>query len=378
MDGHMHSIKNKEVNMQRLENWLGAEKIDSLRTSMKGWYGGPINIRDIPGSVWINKDGTFTGKFNRGYFGTALDSLEDHFRSTFMQQPEYGMARVGFTSVSDALARATQGFSQRRPFNKAGPTGASLASSTLWRVGTTPAAGSAGAAAPGGTAHLSSDTGALAYANPASNNNYLTGADVTCSVASMTLMLYDRLFSVTFAFPSTAAANVAVTGVPTRYMSTTALNPDYSGDNFLFLEVGATALANTAHNWTGTYTNQAGTASQTIPSMTGNNSAIADRFDHPTQSWFVPLASGDTGIQAISNMQCSAAVATGSMNWVIGHPIAFLAFPVINQFIPFDWLTNRDLSPQIFNNACLAFLEPVKSATTATNYSGRFITTSGT
>jgi hypothetical protein len=89
------------------------------------------------------------------------------------------------------------------------------------------------------------------------------------------------------------------------------------------------------------------------------------------QRWFAPLANGDVGVKALTQMQCSASVATGLINFVIGHPIGFMSFPVINSVIPFDWLTNRDLAPRIFNDAYLALLEISKPATGTTTYTGR-------
>ena len=159
-------------------------------------------------------------------------------------------------------------------------------------------------------------------------------------------------------------------------MSSTSTAGDYAGGNFCFVEVGGTALAATAHNWTTClYRNQAGTDNQTFPSMTGNSGAIVDRLDHPAQQWFAPLESGDVGIRAWTQMQCSAAVATGAINFVVGHPLGFMSFPVINSVLPFDWLTNRDQAPRVFDDACLAFLEPLKPATTATTYTGRIVLT---
>ena len=285
----------------------------------------------------------------------------------------HGYANAGFASISDALSRASQGFSQRKPFNKVGPTGVVGVTSTLWRVGPQPAAGGAGAAAPGGTAHTSANTGAISYANPASGTLHLVGADVAASVINNSLLLYDRLFSVAKTMNSTATE--AVTGVPTRYQSTTTTVDDFIGDNFGFIEIGGTALAATAHNWTVcTYLDQANAAS-TLPSVVGNSAGIVDRLDQPVQQWFVPLESGDGGIKAWTQMQCSAAVATGAINFCIGHPLGFMSFPVINSLLPFDWLTNRDQAPRVFDNACLAFLEPLKPATTTTTYTGRFVMT---
>lgn len=380
-------IKRRSIHSGRLERWLGKEKIEKLANDMRNgggpgerWYWKPINLRDVPGSVWITADGDFVGDFERGHFASALDSLQQHFTSLWKaagkpiydREPAFG---VGFASISDALSRASSGYGQ--PLNgnitKSGPTGVQGVSSTLWRVGASPAAGSAGAAAPGGTVHVESNTGALQYENPASGTLHLVGADMSAQIVNNSLMLYDRLFSV--AAPINSTATVAVTGVPTRYASTTATAADYIGGNFLFIEVGGTALAATAHNWTVcTYTDQANAAS-TLPSVTGNASAIVDRFDMPSQSWFCPLETGDVGIKALTQMQCSALVATGAANFVIGHPIGIMSFPVANTMIPFDWLTSRNQAPRIFDNACLALIELVKPSTNATTYTGQIYAT---
>lgn len=362
----------RPIHAGRMERWLGAEKVSHLQRCMRGWYGRPICLLDVPGSVWVTADGDFVGTFNRGWFDSALDAFERFWIAS--GKPQHGYANAGFASISDALARASAGNSQRRQINKVGPTGVVGATSSLWRVGPQPAAGSAGAAAPGGTAHVDSNTGGVLFNNPASGTLHLVGADFAASVINNSLMVYDRLFSVAKTMNSTATE--AVTGVPTRYQSTTATDADYIGDNFGFIEVGGTALAATAHNWTTcTYTDQAGAAS-TLPSVTGNSAAIVDRLDQPLQQWFVPLESGDTGIGAWTQMQCSAAVATGAINFCIGHPLGFMSFPVINSLLPFDWLTNRDQAPRIFDDACIAFMEPLKPATGTCTYTGRFQMTS--
>ena len=364
---------------QRLERWLGAPRIDQLRTSMRGWYGPPIHLIDCPGSVRVTKDGDFIGPFDRGYFYSAADAFRDHLRrmSVGMAKPWPATAHAGFSSISDALARASQGY--RTAFNgqiiKTGPTGVVGATSSLWRLGAMPIAGGAPGAAPGGTAFTSATTGAMAWANPAAGTMRLTGADMTASVVNNTLLLYDRIFGVVKTMASTATESV--TGVPTRYQSTDPASENYAGGNFLTIEVGGTALAATAHNWTVCrYRNQAGTDTITLPTVTGNASAIVDRLDQPVQQWFCPLASGDSGIMDLDQMQCSASVATGVVWFVIGHPIGFMSFPIINTFFPFDWLTNRDQAPYIANSACLALYEILKPATNATTYTGQIYGTS--
>lgn len=358
----------KSTHSQRLERWLGRDRIEQISQSMKGWYGPPIHLLDCPGSVRVCGDGDFIGPFERGFFMSALDSLHEAFKRAASVPP--GTLYGGFASISDALLRASSGYGQLPGgmINKVGPTGVVGVTSSLHKLGPQPPAGVAAAAAPGGTVPVDSDTGGMFFTNPASGLLHLTGADISCSVINNSLLLYDRIFAVAKTMNSTATE--AVTGVPNRYQSLVGADPNYVGGNFLFVEVGLTVLAATAHNWTVClYKNQADGAA-TLPSLTGNSGAIIHRLDHPTQQFFAPLASGDVGIKALTQMQCSAAVATGLIDFVIGHPIGFMSFPVINSIIPFDWLTNRDQAPEIYNDAYLALLEITKPATGATTYTG--------
>jgi hypothetical protein len=356
----------------RLEKWMGKDRIEQISQSMKGWYGPPIHLLDVPGSVRVCGDGDFRGPVERGVFYSALDSLRDFYRrlERAFGDRTFVYANAGFASISDALQRASQGYRQLPGggINKVGPTGVAGVTSSLHKVGTQPPAGTTAAAAPGGTVPVDSDTGGFSFVNPATGSLHLIGADIAASVINNSLLMYDRIFAVAKTMNSTAIE--AVSGVPTRYQGLTPTDPNYVGGNFLFVEVGLTLLAATAHNWTVcTYKDQADNAS-TLPSLTGNSAAIIHRLDHPTQQWFAPLETGDVGIKALTQMQCSALVATGLIDFVIGHPIGFMTFPVINSVIPFDWLTNRDLAPRIFDDAYLAFLEICKPATTATTYTG--------
>lgn len=364
----------KPIHAGRIERWLGAGKVAHLQSCMSGWYGRPIVLRDVPGSVWITADGDFVGTFGRGHFGSQMDVYMDFLKRLWREsgRVQHGYANVGFASISDALLRGSSGYSTRRQINKVGPTGVVGATSTLWRVGPQPAAGAAGAVTPGGTAHVDSNTGGVLFTNPASGTNHLVGADFSASIINNSLLMYDRLFSVTKT--ASSLTQEAVTGVPTRYQSTTATAADYIGDNFGFIEA-FTVLGAFAHNWTVcTYKDQNDVAS-TLPSVTGNNACIIDRLDQPVQQWFLPLESGDVGIKAWTALQCSVNTVTGTANFCIGHPLGFMSFPVINSVLPFDWLTNRDQAPRIFDDACISFLEPLKPATTTTTYVGRFVMT---
>ena len=355
----------------RLERWLGKERLEQIGQSTRGWYWKPIPLLDVPGAVAVSGDGDFVGTFERGSYYSAADALEDalHKEATHWRARHDRLTMMaGFTSISDALARASGGNGQMRKFNKVGSTGVVGATSSMWRSGLQPPAGATPGAAPGGTAFTNASTGALGQANPVSGTLHLVGADVSANVVNNSLLLYDLIFGCNKTMNSTATE--AVTGVPTRYQNGTATADDYIGGNFLFIQVGGTALAATAHNWTVClYLDQA-SASSTLPSLVGNSAAIVDRLDHPVQQWFATLESGDVGIKALTQMQASALVATGVIWFMIGHPLGFMAFPVINSLFPFDWLTNRNQAPRVFDNACLAFLEPLKPATGATTYTG--------
>ena len=373
----------QHTHSDRLERWLGADKVAQLSAAMCNrdakWYGKPIAVHGVPGLVYATKDGDFIGAIDAGYEVSAIDRAEDIIRRHHRMQ-RARMARVrrqsgAIGSLDQALAAYFGGGNRTFSFNKAGTTGVVGATNTLWFVGSQPAAGSAAAAAPGGTVPTDATTGSWAFDNPSSGTQHFVFGNPIASVAANTLLLYDRLFSVTKTMNSSTTE--AVTGVPTRYQSTTAGAADSAENNFLMIEC-RTVLAATAHNWTVcTYTDQSNNTGATLPSVTGNSSNIVNRLDQPVGTWFCPLASGDTGIRNLTQMQCSAAVATGAIDFTIGHPIAFMPCGIANFVCEKDGLTTSISLERIFDDACLAFLEICKSATTATTYTGTFTTLRG-
>lgn len=369
------TYRRKSVSSQ-VEKWLGREEAERLSAAMSGWYGPRIALAGVPGAAYIDKDGDFSGKV----YGSRFSAFVDHARSSIARRVKlFGRAMrrtlpAGFASLSELIAAmSTSGGNRYYMYNKAGTTGVVASTNTLWFVGNQPAAGAAAGAAPDGTVPTSATTGALLFANPSGGDTqHFVSGFATASVAANTLLLYDRLFSVTKTMNSTGTQSV--TGVPTRYQSQTSTNPDYIGGNFLFIECRA-ALPATAHNWTTClYTDDAGNEDQTLPSVTGISSCIVNRLDQPTGSWFCPLASGDVGIKNLDQMQCSALVASGNIDFTIGHPIAFLPSPVANMINVIDGINSAMSLVRIFDDACLAFLEVCKPATTATTYSGYFCT----
>ena len=365
---------------QQLERWLGTEHVEHLSRSMKDWYGPPIAIQGVPGKVWAAKGGDFVGPIEAGYEASAYDRFEEqHKRELRVRRARMARAwkQAGAIGGLSEAIRAAVGTGRRDfNFNKAGATGVVAVTNSLWGLGSQPAAGANAAAAPGGESPTDATTGAFTFDNPSSGTQHFLMGYPVASVAANSLLLYDRLFQVNKTMASTATE--AVTGTQSRYASTTPGAADYAGGNFLFVEVGGTALAATAHNWTTcTYTDQDGNTGATLPSLTGNSGAIVRRLDHPVGQWFAPLATGDTGIRYLTQMQCSASVATGVINFVIGHPIAWMPCPVANSVCVIDGLTSSFNLVRIMDDAALGFLEVCKPATTATNYTGMFSTIRG-
>lgn len=336
----------------------------------------------VPGKVYVGADGDFRGNIRNGFEVTARDYVEEAAKrlvraNAVVTQEQLSRFNSGFSSIADLIAQAAKPAQRRRyPFYKIGPNGSLTGqTSSLWQSSNYPGAGAAASAAPSGRVPDNTTTGCLPFINPGTGTQHFVAAYVTATIVNSGLLLYDRIFDVAKTMASTATE--AVTGVPTRYTSTTGGAADSAENNFLFVEC-QTVLPATAHNWTTClYTNQAGTTGQTLPSVTGNSSNAAQRLDMPINNWFAPLASGDNGISALTQMQCSASVATGAINFVIGHPIAWMACPILNVQSVIDGVASSFSFERVFDSACLSLLEPVRPTTTASTYQGTIVTVSG-
>jgi hypothetical protein len=378
----------RHINSTRLENWVGTEKLERVSTAMRNWYGNPIAMAGVPGGAWAAPGGDFVGHCDAGQSGSVQDWVEDSIRRRVRQvrawlprmaratRYRHGITNVGFASLSDLIAEASAGKRREFIFRKTGAGSTIGATDSLWRVGTLPPAGAAAAAAPGGTALTDATTGAHFFTNPTGGDTqHLVFAATACDIAGDNLMLYDRLFAVAKTMNSTATE--AVTGVPTRYQSTTAGAQDSAENNFLFMECG-TVLPATAHNWTVcTYLDQAAGAS-TLPSVAGNSANAAERLDLPlSSSWFAPLASGDRGVQTLTQMQCDALVATGTIDFVIGHTLAWFTHPLANALMYMDGINSAFNLVRIFDDAALALLIPQVGSTSTNTFTGSFTTVAG-
>lgn len=388
----MHKLsRGKSTHSDKLERWLGADQVAAISANFGGFYY-PVRIRGVPGDVFVMPGGDFAGEIKAGSFASKHDSAASVLKRVLRKAEQKAshnkavgtlidmiraedsrLASIGaFASIDAVVAAYTGGKGQQFNFAKTGVASNAIGNSNdLWtRVGQ-PSAGAAAAAAPGGTVPTSSTTGALGFSNlgTANTGKYLNWS-LSASVINNSLLLYDRIFAVAKTMNSTATQ--AVTGVPTRFNSTTSSADQYCAGNFCFPANPTTVLAATAHNWTVcTYTDQ-GSGASTFPSATGVSACVVGGIDLAAGqgSWFMPLEAGDIGIAALTQMQCSALVATGTIDFVLGHPIAINACPVANISCLDDGLYTSMNLHIIPDSACLSFIELPKPATTATTYSG--------
>lgn len=380
----------KHTHSDRLERWLGKEKVESLSRDFGKFYY-PIAVHGVPGNVHVMPGGDFTGEIKAGQYFTAKDSAAKVMRKLLneakakarkdnalsalidlIKAENREVLSVGaFASVDAVIAAYTGGKGQSINFSKTGIAANAIGNANdLWTRAGTPVAGAAASAAPGGVAPTASTAGALGFKNlgTANKGHYLNWS-LSASVINNSLLLYDRIFAVAKTMNSTATE--AVTGVPTRYQSATPGNDDYAGGNFCFPANPTTVLAATAHNWTVCqYTDEAGTIGQSFVSAAGVSACVVGGVDLAVGNWFLPLASGDVGVKALTQMQCGALVATGTIDFVIGHPIAVNSCPFANFGSMDDGLYTALNLTLILDNACLSFLELPKPTTTATTYSG--------
>lgn len=366
------------VHSGKLERWLGPEQVEQLSRNMQGWYGPPIACSSIPGSVYATGDGDFIGHLDVGGFSNLFEHQWDRYKKWLWKlytssQSTANMA--GFASLSELISEATAAAKRQEViFVKVGNTGVTGSTNSTFRVAGQPASGVSSSNAPGGTICGSGTQGAIAFNAPSGGDTlHFVSANVIATLAS-TYLLYDRLFSVQKTMAS--VANEEITGVPTRYQNTTRGAVDSAEGNFLFMECNA-ALAGTAHNWANCkYNNELGVSGE-LPTIAGNSSNIAHRLDMPVGYWFAPLAAGDRGIANLLQMRCSASVATGGIDFVIGHPISWINCGVANGLTVVDGINGAFGLARIFDGACLAILDVNKTNTTATTVNGNIICVAG-
>ena len=199
-------------------------------------------------------------------------------------------------------------------------------------------------------------TGAIPFTPPGgSRDKQLIGASVAPLIAGVYL-LYDRLFHIG-GLSGTSTADQTVQGST----PSPALTRNTGGvGNMAFYEI-YTAIGNTSTTLTMTYTDQDGNTGQTSTINIG-----ATGFNTATRMQRIPLAAGDTGLQAIEKVKLTATTGTaGNFGITIGQPLAWIPVGAGGTMGWRDYTTGLPGIPVIDPDACLSlFYLPVSTIAT--------------
>lgn len=158
-------------------------------------------------------------------------------------------------------------------------------------------------------------------------------------------------------YPGIAINSLAVqnlTGTPTHR---------YTGGKGCKLFFRPTVAAGTgARSYSVSYTNSAGTAGRALPfTVSGTASAPVDQIDHAGTAAnqygpFLPLASGDVGVQSVQTFQFSAAATAGTGALCLARPLLELPITTIGVMSERDLVNQVRTLPRIPDNATLTWL----------------------
>lgn len=257
---------------------------------------------------------------------------------------------AALTDLSDLINRATGGNSgtpENLWFHKQARDGGATATSTiagrpasLWRYDGQPSAGATPTtvAAPDNTT-----AGGLKQADPGGGRQkWLTQFCASGFVAG-TLILYDRLLHIGGLSGTTTTAQT-VGGTLTRYT-------DGVG-NMAWVEI-YTIIGTTGTTITMDYTDQDGNSGQTSAAAVIGGTG----FREVSRVIMLPLAAGDTGIQAVASVDLAGTTGTaGNFGVTIGHPLAYASIGGAGAAGWQEFVTGLPGLPEIKTDACLAFL----------------------
>lgn len=244
----------------------------------------------------------------------------------------------GFTSLSNLIANIkTSGQEDDNTFTKVGVATNFNLWHSMWLEAGNPPAGANPATTPG-TAYTSPVTGAINFNNVSTAQRFGLSLGGSCPNI-LTMCIADRLVGV-------SGISVASTGVPT--VSSVSLPRYTSGVGVMpFLEI-TTATTVAIAVGLNSYTNQAGTAGQSGPNSTAIIATMRVGDLLP-----LPIASGDTGVQAVSSLVVNTGGTTGVANLILIKPLMFIPLPQGNSWNERDHILQLTALPKIFDGACL-------------------------
>jgi hypothetical protein len=292
---------------------------------------------------------------------------------------------MGFASMDDLVAELTAGKSWRSEWSKNTlPTTAQTAGA--WydlacgpgNPGSDTAYGSGTNLAFQALSDTSTTSPGIPHGGDVSpdTKHLLNGSAVSAAVTTMpaVLVLVDRLGFYPITTTTTITAQTLSNTVPFpsgRHTSGQGLRA------YVVCSSGAatTAMGAGTPNITLNYTNQAGTAGKTTPTVLPQGTTAAPKGNIVYSGTgagkygpFVPLAAGDSGIQSVQSFQISSTYTSGVLNLVICREIARIPMTTVGVVGERDFLNQVPSLPRIYDGANLSWLmyagaaSPVNSA----------------
>lgn len=286
---------------------------------------------------------------------------------------------MGFTSIDDLVSETTGGKFWRNDWNKI--TGGAAYTAGRWYdmsalAGTPIANAWAGTALAWTSCTETAGNGTQIFGmynggNVSTDTKHVLNGSAITAVATgvpAQLMLVDMQGYYPGINMNVATAQT-LTGTPTlRYTDGVGIRA--------YLVVTATTGA-TAHNVAMSYTDQGGTAGNTLPvTVSCTASAITPHITHSGTAAnnygpFLPLASGDFGIRSVQTVTISAASGAGTAALVLARPILTIPLTTATVASERDFLNQLPSLPRIQDGACLTWLYFAGAATAAnTNFYG--------
>jgi len=266
------------------------------------------------------------------------------------------------------------------PFTKNTLTTVANQWSSLLRAGGQPAAMVVNATtAPTETATDRTTTGALSVGlvNPGgSNRKYLLtfgfGSSSTINFALLLdVHVQGGAFRLTVSTAETVASPVAVV----RNYGNAATG---AGNCISFIET--TASSATAHTLTVSYKNQVGSSTSVVFSAPATAGTIDGIYPVASTNWFIPLASGDFGVQSVSQTQSNTILAAGVLALILHYPLMLVPGITANVYIERDSTVQIDALTELANSSqvlgCLGVFV-FTNGTTSGQFTGMYRTCEG-
>lgn len=267
---------------------------------------------------------------------------------------------MSFSSFDDFLSCALRGKYQRIIVQKLlGSTSTNRVWYSTWISDGQPTTGSYGSVGlANGRVCNQSTSGAIIFATASSGNSlYLLNCSIITNTASSILSfnsLVDRISDCTILHSSS-------TGTITGLDATSRLGPATGrGDGAqIFIEVQSTLSAG-SNTFQLQYTNQNGIAGRLTPQF--STVAARGNANVATNTLYIPLQNGDTGVRSIQAITQSAGTATGQMTICLVKQLYENNLVILGSMVSKDTITDIHQLPPVYNDSCLMFLNVTHTA----------------